>query len=237
MRNYVSAISKAVGGRLFLLPAAASGIIGLYGFVQSQVYWLPKLSLWALLPIASLPLLVWIVVGLLSRVVELEARLAPRIGVSLAQDDGVYSLPVADLSQSAWAQIVISSLSSVALFDCEVHVVGLTRVEDDGTKTKLLEEDSRCSWSDEPVSLKTVTIAPRVKKRANLFSKNEKSPGSLQMHIFPQKVILQTVTYTPGKYLIDIVVSARDAVSVSRSFIFSWGTTFEEISLKELSSN
>jgi hypothetical protein len=233
MRDYFSVATRAVGGKWLLLPGAISGLIGLYGFVQGQVSWLPKLSLLALLPIASLPLIAWIVGGLLKRAVDLEAKLAPRIGISLAEPGGIYSFPIVDLSHSSWAQIVVSPLSDVALIDCEVHVTGLLKLNDDGMKTKLLEEDSRCAWSDEAPSVRTLAIPPKVKKRANLFSKNEKNPYELQMHITPQKVLLQTVTYTPGKYLVEIVVSARDTVSVSKSFVFTWGNSFDEICLAE----
>ncbi|MFB6447742.1 hypothetical protein [Bradyrhizobium tunisiense] len=235
--SYFRALSTALGGKWIGLPGAVVGLTGLYAFLQNRQPWLPQLPWWVLFPMAAVPLLGWTIVGLVNHVVRLERRLAPRIEITLAEPDGIYSILTSDLSQSAWAQVVIASSDDVPLLDCEVHVTGLARIEDGGIRRKLMEEHGRCLWSDEPENVRRFDIPPMVCKRANLFSRYERQPDALGVHIRPYKMLHDAMTQMPGNYAIDIVVTAKDAAPVGRSFEFHWGiNSWDDISLKPLAA-
>ncbi len=167
------------------------------------------------------------------RAASLEQRLNPAMKVFL-EDGGIYTFPIGDLSRSHFVQVSVAPTTDVPLIDCEVHVTGVKQINADGTKIPLLQESAYASWSNEPPGTIKRDIPAGITKRANLFSWNEKH-HELTMHITHPKVILMTMTYTHGAYEIDIRVSARDAISISRLYVFKWGPSFDDISLTEVS--
>lgn len=162
---------------------------------------------------------------------SLQDRLRPAMRVFL-ENVGVYTFLMPDLSRSHFVQVSVAPTTDMPLLDCEVHVTGLRQVNSDGSKTPLLDESSYCTWSNEPVGTTKRNIPVGITKRANLFSRNEKD-GEITLQITHPKVITATMTYTPGKYEIDLLVSAKDTVSVSRSYLFRWESSFDDISLTE----
>jgi hypothetical protein len=57
----------------------------------------------------------------------------------------------------------------------------------------------------------------------------------VRVHTRPVKIRLPTAIQEPGKYQVEVLVSARDAPSVLAAFIFEW-TDFKNVSLTQVES-
>lgn len=75
--RFITLFLESVGGRWFFLPATITGLAGLVALLQAQgVTGIPEISWWALAFFALAPLTAWSVVGLLKKVVSLEAEIS-----------------------------------------------------------------------------------------------------------------------------------------------------------------
>jgi len=86
--EYGKALWHSIGGKWIFLPGFVAGLITIYGFEQRQLEWLPPMSWWIVLPLAALPLVLWIIGGLLRRVVVLEEKTRPKL--KLAYENNIY---------------------------------------------------------------------------------------------------------------------------------------------------
>jgi hypothetical protein len=148
-KDYFSAIWHSVGGKWLFIPGAVSGLIGIYGFLQHQLAWLPAMSWWIVFPLAFAPVFIWVVVGLTVRVVALERKLNPGISVFIDSDTaGVSTYPTNNNRISKWAQIGVSSSTDMPLVDCEVRLTSLARIHEDGSSEIIEREPIFCIWSN-----------------------------------------------------------------------------------------
>ena len=75
MLNPIKIFVASTGGRLLLLPATVTGLVGIVGIAKGLGLDMPGISWWAIAFFALLPISVWSIVGLIRKVTELDHSL------------------------------------------------------------------------------------------------------------------------------------------------------------------
>jgi hypothetical protein len=160
-------------------------------------------------------------------VTKLRERLAPKIQVFLEQRyNGVLGYTASgkvavssDEANKKWVQFTVACATDSTLVDCEVWLIRAERMSAGNATADLLEEKVRCDWSIE--GGRQHTIRPMGERRVNLFSFKRDDSGP-KPTIDPLKSTLLNEIRTPGKYRLNVLVTAKDCPSSLTSFIFEW---------------
>jgi hypothetical protein len=170
------------------------------------------------------------------KIATLEAQSTPLIKVSMITPTGVQIAKTKINNtwgpNSKWVQIRVESTTNVALENCAAHVTKLGRLKADGSYTDLVFEPVFCNWSQaEGVERKRIKIPGLVPQAANLFSLNDTPNPELVLEFGHAKFQLIDEMKVPGRYEIEIVISADNSASVKKYFLLDWGGSFETIKL------
>lgn len=233
IRSFLSAARADLGARM-------SGALSV-PFSTAAIWTDPKYGqyIWVALAVISFLAMAYFVwAHERNQLLAFQDRLSPKIHVSV-DGDGILTVPTQDGALSKWAQVIVESITDAPLVDCEVWVKGIYRLNPDGSDmASILEESTRCEWSQRrgPESF-TVTIPPKVKQRANLFSLLE-TPSVERPIPAPQptlefaKLILTTEIQYPSSYRVYLTVTAKEVPSREESFVFDW-KDFDRLTLKQ----
>ncbi len=168
------------------------------------------------------------------KVKELSARLVPKIDVSLnASNGGVNTLQIKPLQK--WIQITVKSASDAPLFDCEVWVNRIQRMEGSEVVAELIQESVIALWSQiSELENKRINIPSKVPQAANLFSLVDTETPRLYPQFHHVKHYLLDEIQKPGHYRIETVVSAKHCKSEKTHFLLDWSGKFENVKISEL---
>lgn len=165
---------------------------------------------------------------------ELKKSRAPKIKLYLDPvQQGVMELPTeinGVRATSKWVQFTVAPNSDTPLMDCEAWVVDIERLDGIDAGAHILEERARCLWSQLAIDKEGITIRPLLYQRANLFSIGPGNGESPRPTLTPVKFRLADALLKPGKFRLNIVVTAEGAISQSAKLIFEW-RDFQNISL------
>jgi hypothetical protein len=179
-----------------------------------------------------------------SEAVSLSDRLKPRIKIFL--DDTTKGVTVSPTlignpprrgPPCKWLQFCVSCSTEASLMNCEAILTGVHRLGDDDEviNEQLVEEHVNCCWSQQ--SELKVTIHPLRIFHANLFSvqETEMTPSGVVVkpETSPVKIRLHDAIQIPGRYRLDVLVTAQEAPSGLASFIFEW-RNFADIKLAQI---
>lgn len=182
----------------------------------------------------------------LDKIIVLSELTVPKIKVSLiTSNSGVQVVktrlngdPATPGPLSKWLQISVESVTNAALEDCAAYVTKIQRLEPDGSIKDLLFESVFCNWSQaDSAEMKRIKIPALVPQAANIFSINDNQPRpQLLLEFNHRKFQLEDEMQIPGKYKIEIVVSANGTGSVKKHFLLDWDGTFAKIDLTPFDS-
>lgn len=122
MQDYGRALWHSIGGKWLFLPGMVSGLIGIYGFLQNDLRWLPTMSWWVVIPLALAPLILWAIGGLTRQVVLLERRLRPKLKCSFASADAGCIRPNTVVSFANRQKVRCTYYRIRVQTDCSGHV-------------------------------------------------------------------------------------------------------------------
>lgn len=238
--HVVSLVKEGLWGKIAGLLWSGYGLFSAWRqeLVKSedQAKWgifklLPRLSLQGWFIVALIIVLAWMLelsfrssFRLSKKVDDLEVTLTPKIKVFL-EDESVEPLVVptsAPGTHARYFQFSVSAAGSAAVHDCEAILTEVRRMEGEVLSENFVEEHINCKWSQNQVETTKVDIRDKDKKRVNLFALSNQSPPFVEVQTIPLKFRLPEAVQLPGKYLIKVLVTASDSVSVPRAFIFEW---------------
>lgn len=169
-----------------------------------------------------------------------ERRLIPNISVFL--DQGSAGVRVVETivqatgargADSKWVQLMVRPATDAPLIDCEVRLLAVERLNEDGSSETILDEPVFCIWSNTPAELnRRMTIPAGVAQPANIFSTHDVQSPQLIPETLPHiKPRLLREMRTPGRYRLQISVSANDTLPVVRLLILNWDGSFQRLSI------
>jgi hypothetical protein len=123
-----------------------------------------------------------------------------------------------------WVQFIVCCATNAPLTDCEAWLTKVERLDGENPEN-LVPEQVRCDWSQ--LSDKKLTIPPLREQRVNLFVL---SGGRVNPKVEHIKIRLDQEMQRPGKYLVQVLVTAQNAPSLPASFVFEW-RNFGDVSL------
>lgn len=164
---------------------------------------------------------------------ELKERLVPKIRVFLdSKDKGVREYPTTAGSSAKWVQFCVSCATDTALTACEAFITSVTKIDGDEIGSELVEESIHCNWSQLPESDIKITIPPRVVRYVNLFTLYDGIPLSVVPQTTPLKLRLPEAIKIPGRYQVEVVVTAENTMSAPAMFVFEW-RDFNDVNLMQ----
>jgi len=143
---------------------------------------------------------------------ELHQRLTPKIKVSLVGTEPI---------EFGWPQIAVGPLTDAALTNCEVTIRKIALIQDTGEVTPLSVAPFSCFWTDATnLDNFSVNIPSGVEKRAFLVrpDRNERALILPNTRRTGTTIRFQGLT---SIFRIDVVISADNAPSESKSFKFN----------------
>jgi hypothetical protein len=177
-----------------------------------------------------------------ARVRELEQKLEPAIRIFLDPTcDGVRVVPtllrvppgVAQTPgpDTKWVQIMVGPTTEAPLVGCEARLKSVERLNEDGTKTLILDEPIYCPWSNVPPAESTrITIPAGITQPANLVSVNE-NDARIWVQAWPAKVRLSDEIQKPGKYRFEIGVTANSVPTLNAAFVLVWKGSYDDLGI------
>jgi hypothetical protein len=144
-------------------------------------------------------------------------------------------LPVAVPQQrgpdSKWVQVMVISATDAPLVECEVRLVRVERINENGSEEAILTEPTFCTWSrmsgDEQ---RRMTIPARIPQAANIFTVQEGD-----QHLYVQTAHIHygfdEEIQKPGTYRLALGVSAKDCPTEMVSLMLEWGGSYENITV------
>jgi len=153
----------------------------------------------------------------------LRERLLPTIDIFINQQNrGILEIPARVNTRQVltkWVQFCVRCATDAPLVDCEAWLVRLARLQDDGTFEDLEPEHIHCRWSME--STHKITIPPQISHHANILILNNQTPTT-ELQLEPPHIRATEEMQKPGKYKVEIVVTALHASSKEASFTLEW---------------
>jgi hypothetical protein len=96
-------------------------------------------------------------------------------------------------------------------------------------RQQLVEERVNCEWSQR-IEQK-ITLRPPLEQRVNLFAFHNTEAFPVP-RVTPSKITLARGIQVPGRFRVNVVVTADNAPSVSETFIFEW-RDFDNVTLTQ----
>ena len=224
----------ALGIRRYVIGGIVTLVLTVAGAVSLQITGA------ALGPLTSSLLVLVVVLGfvllcVLDRCVVHQRKAAPKIRVFLDKKyEGVETFHQTDGTLVKYIQLSVRSETEAPLFDCQVRLRQVERVNDDGTYESLLNESMTCDWSKTNVDAsKRTMIQTDDVVRANLFFVTESPPHVLNQSLSGGDMKLFNSMKPPGHYRLTVSASAQGISARPKQFILSWGGSFDTISMKE----
>jgi hypothetical protein len=228
--DHISTLKEAVGMRRFIVGSVATAAIAALQWVSGVpgMSWVSNIPNYAVaIAVAALLLFWW----LLSYATQLRKQREPKIKVFLDEKHGGVKL-YPSIPPSKWIQVTVHSTTDAPLIDCEARLVNVERRNDDGSVENLLDQPIWCRWDDmEGAEKRRTTIPSGISHGAMLFNAFQ-GQNSLNPDVDPPKSKLVNEIQKPGKYTLNLKVTAKDAQMCPASFILEWGGSFDKITLK-----
>lgn len=132
---------------------------------------------------------------------------------------------------SKWLQVIVECATDIPLNDCTVHVTKVKKINENAAPTELLFEPVLCKWSQLNSNEKRIKISPMIPQAANLFSILDVSPPQINLEFHHTKYQLDEALQNPGKFQIEVVVSADNTTPIRAKYLLIWNGDFETIDL------
>jgi hypothetical protein len=177
----------------------------------------------------------------------LHERLRPRINIFLNQtNQGVTLAPMemppekpGDVPRKGppakYVQFCVSCATDAPLLECEGLLTSVHEIDPDNKiiGPELVEEHINCAWS-QMTDIK-ITIPPLRVNYVNLFIVLERPHDPTGWQVLPEtrpmKIRLRDAIQIPGRYRLDVLVTATSAPSKTERFIFEWHD-FDHVTLE-----
>lgn len=171
---------------------------------------------------------------------KLQVQNEPRIRAFLdPMDHGILTIPATDRNtlarvNSVWIQVSVEAATTAPLVDCEVRLIDMRRLNDDGTSESIVEEPVFCLWSQaHPGEERRMTIPEGVPQRVNLFLRDSLRIIP-QATVSPEKIRLTEGLAPPGRFKVSLAFTAKDTRTIRRSYLFEWGVTLTATKIAEM---
>jgi hypothetical protein len=225
---------EALGVRRYVIGGIVTLALTVAGAISLQI------TGTGMTPLASAFLVLIVVLGfilfcVLDRCVTHQRKRTPKIEVFLDRKyEGVETFHQSDGTLVKYVQLSVRSVTEAPLFDCQVRLRQVERVNDDGTYESLLNESMTCDWSKTSVDASRRTmIQTGDVVRANLFFVKENPPHVLNQSLSEGDMKLFNSMMPPGCYRLTVSASAQGISARPKQFILSWGGSFDAVSIKE----
>jgi hypothetical protein len=176
------------------------------------------------------------------KVRDYEKRLMPKISVFLDPVcNGVRVVetsksddPLSRGSDSKWIQFLVRSVTDAPLVGCEARLLTAERLKSKEGTESILDEPMFCTWSNvDQMQSTRMTIPVGVNQPANMLSIFE-GQSNLKPETAPyMKPRFLREIQKPGKYRLNVVVSAQDAPVETASFLLEWGGSYNNIKISK----
>jgi hypothetical protein len=220
-KHYLLALSRSVGGKWFLLPGCVSGLIGIYGFEQSRLEWLPPMNWWAIFPLALAPVILWVTGGLTKRVVDLEEQIRPKLRCSFSMDDDgcVRPVPAHDPIETYY-RIKVEAAHNINVTGCCCR---LLRIEHDSGS--IISGETPILPFVAATALEAVgkTVHPDAPEYVDFICINHEDAARLILHLpsATTSVNWNGVFSRAGNHTLHVVI-VSSAGSIRRTLLFNW---------------
>jgi len=172
-----------------------------------------------------------------NRAAAAEERLVPRILL------GCRALVVETLiaeqqkrgPDSKWVQLLVKSATDAPLIDCETRLLTVERLNDVSSTESILDEPMYCEWSNSaPEQRMRMSIPGSVNQPANMFSIHDVADPVLKPETLPHiKPGFLREIQAPGRYRLNVAVSAKDAPTITRSFLLEWDGSYGQLIISQ----
>jgi hypothetical protein len=166
-----------------------------------------------------------------------EGKLVPRIlvGAGVRVVETLFEEDRRRGPDSKWVQLLVKSATDAPLIACEARLLNVERVNDDGSTEPISDEPIYCEWANTPPEQRMrMSVPAGVTQPANVFSVHDVADPELKPETLPHvKPGLLREIQAPGKYRLNIAVSADDAPTVPKSFLLEWDCSYGNIGIKE----
>jgi hypothetical protein len=226
MKAYFRAVWHSIGGKWIGIPSFTSGCIGLYGFFQHQFTGLPAMAWWAVVILALVPIVLWVIAGLVHRVVFLEWSLSKKLRISFEPRNSAYVHPamLGNGKLGLLVRILPICETEASIENCQGHLNAVYRRRSEADRWEHTQWNERLFLPWGTIGFEAISLYPDILQYLDVVTIDE-----LGIHPYVHQQVLKHMHVfedTDYYYRLDIMVTgdqnARASISIQIQQTTDW---------------